>query len=348
MVTFLTLITDTVPSQPTFPTELIWQIIDCLIPSESALIPTHNAVTRTLLSLSLASRLTHYKAHELLMTYCIHLSSQRALKTFNTTSQGCLPDCEAQCRRQAQSMVLAPFTHRNQVTPASARDIDATFSMLAGTLRRLVLDFPWRGFYPESGGYETAIILGRAFRRLSAIEEFVSIADGLPLDVPSEEPDYQYVAWSTWPRLRRLSLRSPRIDTTFVEALLGCRHLTHLVVAEPRALEHPLPGDLANRVSWAELGLRRMTIVSHARQEYWLQNEEYREHYPEFESSLLGRLMRTFEERLRGSTVHPKMGYVGIRCVMTDPIDRIDAWLHQHALGGTIWDSHGQLYEPVV
>ncbi|KAL3495009.1 hypothetical protein BJX62DRAFT_233660 [Aspergillus germanicus] len=292
--------------------------------------------------------MTHYKAHKLLMTHCIHLSSQRALKTFNTTTQGCLPDCEAQRRTRAESMVLAPFTHRNQLTPAFAQEIDILFSTLAGSLRRLVLDFPFHGFYPDNGGYQTGIILGRAFKRLSAIEEFVSIADALRLDFPSEESNYQYVAWSTWPRLRRLSLRSARIDKKFVEALLRCPYLTHLVIAEPRGLEDPLPGDLANRVAWGELGLCRMTIVSHAQQEYWTRNRASGNHAREFELSLLGRLMRTFGERLPGNTAQPEMGYVGIRCVMTDPVDRIDAWLRQHALDGTIWESHGQLYQLVV
>jgi hypothetical protein len=245
-------------------------------------------------------------------------------------------------------MVVAPFTHRNLVTPFSAREMDVTFSTLAGSLRRLVLDFPFRGFYPDNHGYQTGMILGRAFRRLSAIEEFVSIADGLPVDFPSEESNYQYVAWSTWPRLRRLSLRHPRIDKKFVEALLRCPQLTHLVVAEPTGLEDSLPGDLASRVAWAELGLCRMTIVSHAQQEYWTRNRAYGNNAPEFELSLLGRLMRTFAKHLPDSTAQHEMGYVGIRCVMTDPVDRIDAWIRGHALIGTIWDSHGQLYEPVV
>ncbi|KAJ0414034.1 hypothetical protein BJY00DRAFT_295795 [Aspergillus carlsbadensis] len=348
MVTVLSVNPARPTSQPPLPIELIWKIIDLLVPSEGSLVPRDHALTRTLLNLALACRITHYKAHELLLTCCMHLNSQTALRRFNIATEGCLLDCGAHHRTHGREMYLAPFTHRNQVTEASAGEIDVTFSMLAGSLRRLVLDFPWRGFYPEGGDGQPTIILGRAFRRLRAIEEFVSVSDDLPLDVPQEEPDYQYVAWSTWPQLRRLSLSSPYIDAKSVEALLRCPHLTHLVIAKPRGWDDPLPDDLAQRVSWDRLGLRRMTVLRNARRPARRFDWRSRNDTPGFGQSFLGRLITTLADRVSERTPQPEIRYVDVPPVPYDPTDRVEVWIREHALDGTIWDSHGRLYEPVA
>ncbi|KAL4864663.1 hypothetical protein BDV12DRAFT_200901 [Aspergillus spectabilis] len=125
-------------SPPLLPTELILQIIEALIPPESlTFLPPHHLVTRTLLSLSLTSRLTHYLAHQLLMTHCIYLNSQTGLEDFSTVPRGCLPECRIQRRTHSRSICLAPFSHRNEVTIHPATRIDILFSMLAVSLRRL-------------------------------------------------------------------------------------------------------------------------------------------------------------------------------------------------------------------
>ncbi|KAL3459306.1 hypothetical protein BJX64DRAFT_291283 [Aspergillus heterothallicus] len=346
MVTFLSLAPATLESRPALPTELIWRIIDSLVPSGSTLIPRDHPITRTLLSLSLASRLTHYRAHELLLMHCVHINSPTVIERFNAANDGCIPDCGIHHRTHTKAMYLAPFEHRNQLTTDPVREIDTMLSMLAGSLRRLILDFPWRGFWPDHGDLEPTIILACAFRRLSALEEFVSLADDLPLDLPQEDSDYEPLAWSTWPRLRRLSLNHPCINEEFVEALVRCPHLTHLVFNDPRELTRPLPAELAERVSWERMGLERVTVVYNIPHDYWGNIRRYRARKPQIDKSFLGRLIMTLRE---GKTaVQPELGCVDMSFDELYENPPGQSWLRERAIDGTIWDFPGVLYEPVA
>jgi hypothetical protein len=58
--------------------------------------------------------------------------------------------------------------------------------------------------------------------------------------------------------------------------------------------------------------------------------------------------MVTFADGAPASIGRPAMRYVDIPFVLFDPIDRIEAWLREYALDGTMWESHGHMYEPAT
>ncbi|KAL2851091.1 hypothetical protein BJY01DRAFT_209465 [Aspergillus pseudoustus] len=348
MVTFLSSDPIIATPQQVLPTELIFQVIESLIPSyPPPVLPPHHVVTRTFLSLCLTSKSTHYIAHGLFIQHCIYLGSLPGLQAFSGASPGCLPECPIQRHTHSTSMYLAPFRHRDEVTNGPAIQISDMFSTLAGSLRRLVLDFPWRGFYPESDSRQASIILARAFRRLSAIEEFVSIEDDLPLDLPQEEDNYIHEAWSAWPRLRALSLNSPRITEGFVQAFQRCPNLTHVVFAKPLGLTEPLPAEALDVVAQMRLRLQRVTFVETTRGwDFWARIQDYQRMVREFDRSFLGGLMaRSGDEQGTGSPVL-ELRYVGIPSVPPNQNDITAPWVRDRVMDATIWGSHGECYAP--
>ncbi|PYH80060.1 hypothetical protein BO82DRAFT_339029 [Aspergillus uvarum CBS 121591] len=261
---------------PSIPGELILQIIDCLIPSTSRKIyPRSDLVTQTLLSLTLACKLTHHPARRLLFQHCLYIDSRERLDQlleqsgyFRGNSSITTNDQAQQCPQiRAYSLYLAPFPPDQLEDAHTVRHVERLLSQVGATLRNLIINIPLRSLYPEDDVQGLRVTLRAAFAHLPALEDFCSVQDelylkSLPQDPEAGEMIEEPPVWPTWPRLRRLALYNACMDGGFVECLLHCSsHLTHVVLTRPDCyMDEALPSGVADRLPWP--GLQRILVVN--------------------------------------------------------------------------------------
>ncbi|RAK78811.1 uncharacterized protein BO72DRAFT_526376 [Aspergillus fijiensis CBS 313.89] len=175
---------------PSLPGELILQIIECLIPSASRKIqPPSDIVTQTLVSLTLACKLTHHPARRLLFQHCLYIDSRKRLdkllgrsRYFGESSDTTTSDqSHLSPPIQARSLYLAPFPPNQLDDLHTVHQVDRLLSQVGPTLRKLVINIPLRYLYPEDDVQGLRAILRAAFSRLPALEDFCSVQDELYL-----------------------------------------------------------------------------------------------------------------------------------------------------------------------
>ncbi|GFF26285.1 hypothetical protein IFM61606_09697, partial [Aspergillus udagawae] len=221
---------------PQLPNELILHTIKLLIPpSLPVSFPPWHPVTRTLISLTLASRFTYHIARELLFRYCLWIDSNKRLDNLINLKGG--PKGPLQVFSPI-GLFLSPFPDDELDDPIVAKHLDQLSSSICGSLRRLVIDIPLRSLYPEDDHQEVRPILRSVFLRLIHLEDFCSAQD--ELFCATMEESSEPAVWSTWPNLRRLALYNADVTSSeFIEGLKRCSNLSHLVLTRPDGLTEP-------------------------------------------------------------------------------------------------------------
>ncbi|KAJ5449423.1 uncharacterized protein N7458_005872 [Penicillium daleae] len=331
----------------TIPGEVILQIVESLIPSTSRKIhPPSDIVTQTLISLTLACKPTYHPARQLLFRHCLYVDSIERLDNLFDKS-GYFVDNDTngtdQCI-QAYSLFLAPFPPGKLDEPHIVHQIDRLFSHLRSSLRNLVINIPLRYLYPEDDVQGLRKTLRVAFSRLTALEDFCSVQDELFLNAVEEEIEPQI--WPTWPRLRRLALYNPCVNGDFVENLLQCPNITHVVLTRADSyMDEPLPPSVAERLPLP--GLKRVLVIN--TKEGRLRDAHIRDSTGR-ETSFWGRLLlaqcpewNDWKEREVGALlvyadVPMPPGQGG------DNIHLLQEWLCARAVDGTLWEFPGVHY----
>ncbi|KAE8356408.1 hypothetical protein BDV28DRAFT_110810 [Aspergillus coremiiformis] len=326
---------------PQLPAEIILHVLECLIPPAApvALSP-RDPVTQTLMSFTLASRLTHQAAKRLLFKHCIYLDSDRRLD--HVLSQLNAGDGERQ--PEPVGLFLAPFPYCNLEEPCVIKRVDQLLSHIGGNLRRLVIDIPLRSLHPDEDEQRLRKILRAAFVRLTRLEEFCSVRDELYLDTKETDDESEPPVWSFWPHLKRLALYNVSVEEPgFLQALRQCSNLTHLFLTRPDCLWEPIDPALKGITWWSSL--QRIVIVNTAK-DYEL---ELQRCGPGWKTSFLGQIT-CFEDTDAAESntptlkAMPSLDYISVKVppdLEDDMIDTCQEWVCQHAVAGTLWDISG-------
>lgn len=189
------------------PLELVLNIITCSLPARpNVLLRPAHPITQLLLQFTLVCRETRRVANRALREHCVYLSSEARLSSFLLAIPS-RPDL-----KQITALYLAPFdeTIDDQPTATWIRELCGYTSQ---TLKRLIVDIPFRSVYPERDHLGVRNILREGFQRLNHIEEFVSVRDDLFLDNNwhGGEPAF----WTRWPKLKRLAIYKPSTHPSF-------------------------------------------------------------------------------------------------------------------------------------
>lgn len=221
---------------PKLPLELIFHVIDSLLPEDPrAVLQPSGSTTKTLLSLTRVCRAIYPVASNHLRQHCVYIDNDRRLRDLIwcvELARGVSPTSD--CRhhdhaapvppslppgialRPITSLYLAPFrdTIDNQPTAIWIREL---FCLVHPTLKRLVIDIPLRSLYPADDHLDVRKTLREAFSLLTNLEEFVSVRDELYLDLlePEWRTEREMAVWRLWPRLRRLALYNVAADEIF-------------------------------------------------------------------------------------------------------------------------------------
>ena len=211
--------------QPFLPPDLVLYVIDFIPPtSDTAKIayePSH-ILTRTLLALTLTSRIIYPTARRLLYTHCLYVDSPRRLRcllsslsayTADLAAPQSLPPIESKPStiQHETSLYLAPFLNDTINDLPTAQAVHHLLSLLAPTLRRLVIDIPVRSLDPEGDTLGIRRVLKKAFTRLTSLELFCSVRYQMFLDylednIGSFKGFEKANVWPLWPQLRTLAL----------------------------------------------------------------------------------------------------------------------------------------------
>jgi len=133
-------------SRQTLILDVILLVIDQIAPSSSivALPPCH-ITTRTLHSLALTSRGTSLTAVRLLLTHCLYIDEPWRLKSL-LSYLAAHPNSSSSL---IHSLYLSPYPTWSINDVVICNEVHQLLSILAPSLKRLVLDIPFRSLYPE-------------------------------------------------------------------------------------------------------------------------------------------------------------------------------------------------------
>lgn len=237
-------------SYPRLPPELLQLVVESVLPANTqALIPTNHSAARTLLALTRVSRVTYRLASRLLRQRCLYMESSRRLGDVLLCMNRFVPTLPPTLSlRHVTSLYLAPFEGSlgDQPTAMWVREL---FCEVADTLRRLVVQMPFRSLDPLDDHLNVRRTLRDGFQQLTKIEEFACLGEYPALSVPDGNTD----VWRLWPELRRLVLFDVPADSHWLWwDIATLRQLRHVVLARPQNLEavnikdeyfHKLPRD---------------------------------------------------------------------------------------------------------
>ena len=197
-------------SEPFLPPELILSIIEWLIPIDPvpiALPPSH-PVTKTLLSLTRTSSIAYPAARRFLYTNCLWIDNAERLQLLYNSLTISTSTCNhARLSEPIHVHITSLYLSYPTIEdPSPATTLASLFTLLAPSLRRLVVDIPFRNF-DLGDSFNTKSILRGAFSQLTAVEEFCSVRDELYLDLfHPENLTTERWRWSVWPKLKVLAL----------------------------------------------------------------------------------------------------------------------------------------------
>ncbi|OAX82863.1 hypothetical protein ACJ72_02776 [Emergomyces africanus] len=330
---------------PALPSEVILSVIECLIPSSPPVVfaPSH-PVTRTLVNLTLVSRLTSRTAKRLLLKHCMYINAEERLTKLIALRQQSSTDLTA---ASPQGLFLAPFPAEDLDHLSIAKNVNLLLSDIGGKLTSLIINMPLRYLRPEEDLNHVRPVLREAFSSLEALEEFCSMQDELYLDIPGQQPQ----VWLAWPRLQRLALYNPCLDFPgFVADIKRCSNLTHLVFSRADSLFYDVPEDSAG---FGGLRLLKRVIIVNTERGF-LQNMRFHQEERDSKGTFLRRLRSAWFGNHAGQVRAEEMAEFDYFCVaVTVPIpphlvddDQIDIqlcqeWVGTHAMDGTLWDMPG-------
>ncbi|OJD10941.1 hypothetical protein ACJ73_09654 [Blastomyces percursus] len=335
---------------PELPNELILHVIRCLIPRSPpvAFKPQH-PVTKTLLNLTLVSRVTSSTAKRLLLKHCLFLDSEERLANLISLRQQSPVGITAAAPK---GLFLAPFPMQNLDCPSIVHNVSLLLSDISGTLTRLVIHLPLRFLYPEEDNNLLRPMLREAFSRLTALEEFCSMQDELYLDTALERPGPQPEVWQGWPRLRCLALYNCCVDSTrFIAGIKCCSNLTHLVLTRPDGIFNDIADDQDGLGALPRL--ERVVVVNTERG-FSRDRSFHDDERAAAEDTLLGRLRRAWLSNNHVGRARAEVSESDYFCVAVevpippDLVGRDDSdilvcqeWVGSRALDGTLWDESG-------
>lgn len=321
---------------PTFPAEVILQVVESLIPPISRKIHSPgDAVTKTLINLTLACKLTYRTARQLLFRHCLYIDS--IVRLDSLLDKSCYFVDNDTDGPESYSLFLAPFPEAT-LDERTVRQIVRLFARICSSVRNLVINIPLRSLYPEDDAEGIRKSLREAFRGLKMLEEVCSVQDELFLRAIDEiEPE----VWPMWHRLRHLALYNPNIDSQFVEELQRCPNLTHLVLMRPDSyMYEAIPESLAESLP---LGLKRV-VVANTREGHLIDaGARSSQEASVWKSSFWGRMMLS---QYSEETVEEKelLFHADVPWNPKQEMDDIyvcQEWLLAHAVDGTLWEVPG-------
>lgn len=350
------------------PTELLYNIIECLIPSSPPIaFSASHIVTRTLLNLCLVSKTICHAAIRCLFAHCVYIDSPERLKLLQQTlidhhqgrafaenisqrsrlKEGCSDrNIDAYLKSGPTSLIkslfLAPYPDDTIDSPEIAPLILRLCTTLGAQLTHLVIDIPLRSLYPEDDTNHVRPFLRAAFSQLVALEEFVSTRDELYLDVTRREPGLrEQQVWSRWPNLKRLALYNVDLSSDcFIRDIQRCKNLTHLVLTRSDGLEEPIssldsvlgtPPPLQRSCD-----LRRVSIVNTAEGHWYAPAFSFLE----WEHCFVGKVWNGVPGGCRVQIVKISVPVpVGRE---EDDIEVCQEWVREAAIQGTLWEWDGR------
>lgn len=232
-------------SQAHLPVEVLDQIIQYIIPDANYLAyPSSHPTTKTLVSLITVSKATSHIAKLSLYTHCLYIDTPWRLDSLLTKSLS-TSNCPIPLAR-IDRLYISPFSGRTIRERKVVEQITELFTLLAPSLKRLIVDMPLRSHYPQEDVTEKLRpILRRGFERLVNLEEFSSVRDELFLayrdpafeHVADPEDDYELwkndIMFEKWTKLRYLSLYNREIGRDFRDALWRMPMLEKVVLSRP-------------------------------------------------------------------------------------------------------------------
>ena len=223
----------------TLPIELLEMIIEAVVPAKSDFaIPASDITIRTLHSCVTICRGTFNRSLELLYSRSLYIDSPWRLHALLQAYQ---PQSLALRLKlgASKSMFLDPFSGDSIEEPKVITDLENLFDILGNHVRRMVIDMPLRSAYPDTRtGRELRVPLRNAFRKLMALEEFVTVRDELYLSTifPSNN-EIEPPVWSRWPNLHRLALYNVDISHDLLLNVARLRALKTLILTRPDGME---------------------------------------------------------------------------------------------------------------
>lgn len=229
------------------PSELILQIVDCVVPPDAdTILPPSHISTKTLVALSTATRITYKQAQRLLRQRCLYLDTRRRAAFFLECLQAAAKDRGTLSRdmriaaaHRAPAMFLAPFDRQQLDDVPTAKLVRALLYAVSGSLRHLVIRMPFATLQPAVDHLGVRRMLREGFAQLEHLQEFVGLdeypnlnlaASGAPL-LRTED------LWNAWPDLRRLAVFGAAVDDEKLwDGLARLPRLTDVVLARPRSV----------------------------------------------------------------------------------------------------------------
>ncbi|KAM5342136.1 hypothetical protein ACJ41O_015167 [Fusarium nematophilum] len=314
------------------PLELILQIVEASLPTvgSSSITDVSTPEAQLLVAWLQVCRATYEPATRLLRQRCAYIDSFSRLQKFihclaasnQPDSTSTLPP--ALPPGSISSIYLGFGMDPLQASVAAALAIRNLFTQLGSSVRRLILDLPFRRLAQETGTVFNHHV-SSGLSALSNVEEFVTTGGLSTIDFWRPESDL----WERWPKLRRLA----GFQVNIAEELLWFN------VARARALEQIF-------ISRAQLLRIDKWNFKHAIGKYW--------HFESGGNPTLARCMRivladhefspSFIDDSEGTTNDP-MGLIsvskfavpmsGVGFVRTD--DACREWMIHGAMDGTLW-----------
>lgn len=234
------------------PPEIILRTINFVLPFSAhatiALPPSHTA-TKTLLSLSYSSRVTHSFANPLLYRHCLYIDTISGTKRLNEALKTIPNHPQLLVNYQITSLYLS-LDIESFSTSAYTNNgfkychIPSLLKSLQGTLSRFILDVPlWKLWLNDDClGFREQ--LRDAFERLTSLEIFCSVQENLDLTANNDEQDSELLAgtvaleetpvWSMWPKLKVLALFGGNPIMSYLAKL---QHIETVIITRPEELE---------------------------------------------------------------------------------------------------------------
>lgn len=230
------------------PADVLLYITELIVPASIYTPVARRAddiATRTLLSLTLTSRIIYPTARRLLYSHCLYIDTpfrlHALLRVLSDPSERSKPSASAEALLPfITSLYLEPYESAYLwdedycVAAPVATAVHDLLSVLGLRLRRLVMDIHLRRFY---GSGDIRHLLRPAFSNLPSLQEFCSVQDELYLDTAIahvQEP----LLWSLWPKLRSLTLYNVDVSSKrFWNSLRRLGNIETVVLTRSDALQ---------------------------------------------------------------------------------------------------------------
>jgi hypothetical protein len=263
-------------AKPFLPPDLILYVVDFVVPPliDTKVAYEHeHVITRTLLALTLTSRLIYPVARRLPYNHCLYIDSpyrlHALLDSLSAYSPGSFalrpPLTPFSAHIHPTSLYLSPYVET--IPSADYRteeSISDLLSLIAPSLRRLVIDMPLRRLvvemplrhlFFEMHSLHVRQLLHNAFAKLTSLELFCSARDDLFLvsaveqSIFAQEPRV-LSPWSCWRKLKTLALYNIDLSSAaFWHDLVAMDNLQTLVLTRADSVQEV---DFRNK--WIECG----------------------------------------------------------------------------------------------